>query len=225
MSGKDESRQKSFINEIGQGTVSFTDQEFAMLKRYVEIRGRDAAHVTVAPVDTAQYCGLRSPSPETSLNARVYIEENEEGSMDPERDQLESPSASTGFKTPGQQCHSNWEIGRTTAAGCLTAGVGSNFGINTSSPTERVIGTRDGSVTTTPPIDSSKTAFLQTRRKPKDPKTGSEESKQFDPGGKVGEPPPWKAGVLVVFPFFWGPLVLCALCFCLFVLLFIVLIR
>ena len=144
--------------------------------------------------------------------------------MDPVRDQLESPSARTGFETPGQQCHPNWEIGRTTAADCLP-GVGSNVGRNTSSPTERVIGTRAGSVTTTPPVDSSKTAFLQTRRKPKDPKTGSEESKQFDPGGKVGEPPYWKASVLVVFSVFWGPFVLCALCFCLSVLLFIVLLR
>ena len=48
--------------------------------------------------------------------------------MDPERDQLESPSASTGFETSGQRCHPNWETRRTTAAGCLTAGVSSNFG-------------------------------------------------------------------------------------------------
>ena len=86
MCGKDGSRQKSFINEIGQGTESFTDQKFAMLKRYVERRGRDAAHVTVAPIDTAQYCSPRSPSPETSFSARAYREESEEGKMDPERD-------------------------------------------------------------------------------------------------------------------------------------------
>ena len=56
MPGKDGLRQrlKSFINEIEQGTVSFTDEEFAMLKRIVERRGRDAAHVTVASIDTAQ---------------------------------------------------------------------------------------------------------------------------------------------------------------------------
>ena len=139
MSGKDGSRQKSFIHEIGQGTVSFTDQEFTMLKRFVERRGRDAAHVTIAPVNTAQYCSPRSPSPETQFDARVYLEENEEGKMDPERDQLESPSASTSFETSGQQCHPNWETRRTTAAGCLPAGVGSNMGRNTFSPTERVI--------------------------------------------------------------------------------------
>ena len=64
MSGKERSRQrvKSFINELGRGTASFTDVEFAMLKRIVERRGRDAAHVTVAPIDTAQPCSPRSRS-------------------------------------------------------------------------------------------------------------------------------------------------------------------
>ena len=92
-------RAKSFIREIGQGTVSFTDEELASIKRFVKRRGRDAAHVTVAPVDTAQYCSPRSPSPETSFGARVCTEKNEKGRTDPERDQLESPSAGTGFET------------------------------------------------------------------------------------------------------------------------------
>ena len=142
-SGRDGSRQKvgRFINEIGQGTVSFTDKQFAMRKRFVERRGRDAAHVTVAPVDTAQYCSPRSPSPEISFGACACTEKNEEGRIDPEPDQLESPSVGTGFETPGQQYHPNWELGRTTAAGCLTAGVGSKLGGDTSSPRERVIGT------------------------------------------------------------------------------------
>ena len=49
MSGKYRSRQKvkSFTNEIRQGTVSFTDEEFARLKPFVERRGRDAAHYCV----------------------------------------------------------------------------------------------------------------------------------------------------------------------------------
>ena len=89
-----------------------------MLKRIVERRGRDAAHVTVAPVDTAQTCSPRSRSPELFFYVRVYMEKNEEGRMDLERDQLESPSAGTGFETPGQQHLPNWERGRTTAAGC-----------------------------------------------------------------------------------------------------------
>ena len=63
MSGKYRSRQrvKSFINELEQGTVSLTDEDFARLKRMiVERRGRDAVHVTVAPIDRAQACSLRS---------------------------------------------------------------------------------------------------------------------------------------------------------------------
>ena len=59
MSGKERSRQMvmSFIHELDQGTASLTDEEFAMLKRMiVERRGCDAAHMTVAPIDTAQPC-------------------------------------------------------------------------------------------------------------------------------------------------------------------------
>ena len=50
--------------------------------------------------------------------------------MDPERGQLESRSAGTGFETPGQQCLPNWEMGQTTVDGCLLAGVSSNLGGN-----------------------------------------------------------------------------------------------
>ena len=110
MSGKDGSRQKvkSFINELDRGTVSFTDVEFAVLKHMVEERrGRNAAHVTVASIDSAQCCSTRSRSPEISFDARVCMEKNDEGRMDPERDLLESPSAGTYFETPGQQCHPN----------------------------------------------------------------------------------------------------------------------
>ena len=191
--------------------MSFTDEEFIRIKRLVETRGRDAAHVTVAPVDTAQYCSPRPPSPEISFGARVYLEKNEEGRMDPEPDQLEPPSAGTGFETRGQQCHPIWEAGRTSADGCLLIAVGSNLGGNTFPPTECVTGTRTGSVTTTS-IVASKTAFLQTRRKPRDKRISSEENKQFDPGGKGGEPPPWKAGVPVSFSFLG---LFCAWCSCL----------
>ena len=53
-------RQKvsNLINEIEQGKVS--DEEFAVLKRLVEKRGREAAQVTVTPVDTIQHCSLCS---------------------------------------------------------------------------------------------------------------------------------------------------------------------
>ena len=61
------------------------------------------------------------------------------------------------------------------------------------------------------------TVFLQSRRKPKDKKTSSEENKQFDPVGIGGEPPPWKAAVLVTFSFQGGTMglgaVACVLCF------------
>ena len=77
MSVKYRSRQrvKSFINELGQGTVSPTDEEFARLKcMIVERRGYDTMHVTVAPTDTARPCSSRSRSSETSFDARLYGE-------------------------------------------------------------------------------------------------------------------------------------------------------
>ena len=102
LSGKDGSSQraKSFIKEIEQDTMSFTDKEFARIKRFVERRGRDAAHVTVESINTALPCSPRSRSSEISSNVRVSLEKNEEGRMDPERDQLEPPSASTALKYP-----------------------------------------------------------------------------------------------------------------------------
>ena len=166
---------------------------------------------TIASIDTALPCRPRSRSSEMPFDVCICMEKNDKGRVDPEQDQLESPSAGTAFETPGQQCLPNGGTGRITAEGCLLVSVGSNLGGNTFSPTERIIGTRAGSVTTTP-IVSSKTASMQTRRKPKDKKTGSEENKQFDPGEKGGEPPPWKAGVPVIFSFLGAA---CALCFCL----------
>ena len=200
MSGKERSRQrvKSFINELNQGTASLTDEEFAMLIRMiVERRDHDAAPVTIAPIDTGKPCSPRSRSSEISFDVRVCMERNDEGRMVPERgqlerssastsqleqsldgtDQLELPSASTGFETPGQQCLPNWGRGRITAEGCLLVGVRSNLRGNMFFPEELVTGL------------------------PKDKKTANEGNKQFDPGGKRGEPPPWKAGVLVSFSF------------------------
>ena len=187
MSGKETSRQrvKSFINELDQGTASLTDVEFAVLKRIVKRRSRDAAHVTVAPVDTAQTCSPRSRSSEISFDVRVCIERTDEGRMDPEPGEIEQSSAGTGFETPGQQCPPNWETGRTTAAGCLPVGVDSIFGGNTFPLAE--IGA-DSEIAT--PSTVSNTVFLQTSLKPKDKKTASGENKQFDPGGKGREPPP-----------------------------------
>ena len=129
--GKNRSRQRvdSFINELEQGIASLTDEEFIRLKRMiVERRGRAAAHVVVAPIDTAQPCNPQSRSSKISFDTRSCIKRNIKGRMDPERSQLESPSAGTGFETPGQQGLPNWEIGRTTVDGCLLAGVSSNLG-------------------------------------------------------------------------------------------------
>ena len=67
--------------------------------------------------------------------------ESNQGKMDPEPTELESPSAGTGFETPEQQCSPNgetWETGRTIADGYLLVGMGSNQGGDTSSPAEHV---------------------------------------------------------------------------------------
>ena len=50
----------NLINALEQGKVS--DEKFAVLKRLVEKRGREATQATVTPVATVQYC---SPSPQT----------------------------------------------------------------------------------------------------------------------------------------------------------------
>ena len=49
---------RNLINAVEQGKVS--DKEFAVLKRLVEKRGREATQVTVTPVATVQCC---SPTP------------------------------------------------------------------------------------------------------------------------------------------------------------------
>ena len=111
-------RAKSFIKEIGQGTVNstdaigqsianMTDEKFAILKRLVEKRDREAAQVTVTQVSAAQHCIPRSLNPEISSDVYVNMEEKDEGRMNPELTELEPPSAGTGVETPGQQCHPN----------------------------------------------------------------------------------------------------------------------
>ena len=133
-----------------------------MLKRIVERRGCDAAHVAVAPVDTAQPCSPRSCSSEILFDGRVYMKKTTRKRWT--RSEISSNHHRlVRVLNPGQQSHSNWGIGRITAEGCLLVGVGSNLRGNTFSPTERVIGMRTGSVTTTP-VASSKTASLQTNR-------------------------------------------------------------
>ena len=113
--------------------------------------------------------------------------------MDPERDELEPPSAGTGFETPGQQCPPNegtWEKGRTIADGYLLVGMGSNKRGDISSPTEHV-GTRAGTAATP--------------AKPRH-KTTSEENKQYAPGGRREKAPLWNAAVILSFFFLGGAL-------------------
>ena len=112
------------------------------------------------PVDTAQPCSHRSRSSEVSFDVRVCMERNDEGTMNPERDQLEPPSARTGFETLEQQCLPNWETGRTTAADYLPVGVGSKFEGNPFSVVKAAVGMRADSEITTPST-ASNTVFLQ----------------------------------------------------------------
>ena len=179
-------RKKSFSRGIEQGTVSFSNEQFARLKRFVEKRDRDTAHVTVAPVDTAQHRSPRSSAPEISSDVCVCmekrnedIEKRDESRMNPEPAELESPSAGTGLETSVQQCPPNGEIERTTADDYLLVGVGSNLGGTTFSPAEIA----------TPPA-ASNTIFLKASSKLEDREKVSEENKQFDPGGKGEKPPP-----------------------------------
>ena len=117
--------------------------------------------------------------------------------MDPELKEIEPPSAGTALETPGQQCPPNegtWEIGRTTADGFLTAAVGSNQEGDISSPTTERLDTR--AVRTMADI-----TFLQQGHKHRDEEKGSEENKQFDPGGKGKKAPLWNAAVTLTFLF------------------------
>ena len=188
-----------FVNALEQG------KEFAVLKRLVEKRSREAAQaqVTVTPVDTVQHCSPCTQIPEPSTDVCVKLENNE-GKMDPKRGKLESSSAGTGLITPGQQYLPNegtWETGRTAADGFLTASVGSNQGGNISSPTERVGTTKS---TTTFADISSPTEHVGTRAgtaatpAKRRHKAISEGNKQFDPGGKREKPPPWNAAVTLL---------------------------
>ena len=78
-----------------------SDEELAAIKRYVERRSREVAQVTVTPVSAAQHCIPRSPNPEMPSDVCVNLESNE-SNVDPERDELGSPSAGTGLETPEQ---------------------------------------------------------------------------------------------------------------------------
>ena len=114
--------------------------------------------------------------------------------MDPERGELESPSAGTGLETPRQQCPTNegtWDQGRTTASGFLTAGVDSNQGGNIFPSTTESGDARAGNKSTRITADVT---FLQQGHTPR-----SEENKQFDPDGKGEKAPPWNVALTLLF--------------------------
>ena len=193
------------INAIEQDKLS--DEEYATLKRCMEKRVRETAQVTAVTRDhTVQHCSPCSPNPDRPSGVLCNLEN--EGTMSQELEELTSSSTGTGLNTPGQQCPPNegvWETGRIIADGILTAGgVDSSKEGNISSPmesTERA--TRMVTV-----ADIPLTAATPPKRRHK---TSSEENKQFDPGGRGEQAPPWKAAVPLPF-FSWsdaGRLLVC----------------
>ena len=112
-----------------------------MIKRYVDKRSREAtqAQVTVTPDDAVQHCSPCLPNPDMPSDVCFKLK-SIEGKMDPERGELESPSAGTRLKNARTAVSpERGDVGSRTnhAAGFLTAGVGSSQGGNISSPTER----------------------------------------------------------------------------------------
>ena len=163
--------------------------------------------MTGTPVDTVQYCSLNPQTPEPSPDVCVNLENNE-GKMDPERGELEPPSAGTGLETPGQQCPPNegtWEKGRTIADGYSLVGMGSNQGGDISSPMTERVDMRAARTT-------ANITFLQQDHKPKNKDKGSEENKQFDPGGKGEKAPLWIIFLFLGRALGHGRLVACASC-------------
>ena len=93
---------------------NFPDEELAAIKWYVERRSRKAAQVNVTLVSKVQHCIPRSLTPEIPPDLCVSLEEKyEEGRMNPEPTELESPSAGTGLETPGQRYPPNGETWET----------------------------------------------------------------------------------------------------------------
>ena len=168
------------------------DWELAEIKRYVEKRCRKEAQAQMTAVtrdDSVQHCSPISPNPDMPSNAFVELEE------------LTSSSASTGLNTPGQQesppNEGVWETEQITADSILTAGVDSSK--EGSSPMESVDTRASQESTTTTDAGTSSIAATPSKRRLK---TSSEENKQFDPGGRGEQAPPWKAAVPL--PFFSG---------------------
>ena len=167
--------KRNIIQKIERDEVS--DKDFAVIKRLVETRVRDAAQVTVSQVSAVQHCSPIPQTPEPPSDVCFNLENNE-GEMDPGlKEEPKSSSGGTGLETPGQQCPPNegvWEQRRTTANGFVTAGVDSSQAGRTPSPPERSTSTRTFA-------DTFSTAAIQENRRRKTP---SQQNKQFDHGGR-----------------------------------------
>ena len=182
--------KRNIIRKIEQGEVS--DEDFAVIKRLVETRDRDAAQVTVTQVSTVQHCSPIPKTPEPPPDVCFNLENNE-GTMSQELEELTTSSAGTGLETPGQQGPPNevaLEQRQTTTSGFLTAGVNSSQGGRTPSPPEQSTRTRTLA-------DIFSAAAIQENRSLK---TFNELNKPFDPGGREEKAPPWNAAVPL--PFF-----------------------
>ena len=181
---KSRPRQKDSMDEL------LAKFDYAEIKRCIDKRCREEAQakaqMTAKPVGTVQQCSPSSPNPDTPSGVHFNLEN--EGTMSQELEELTSSSAGKGLETPGQQGPPNegtLEQRPTTANGFLTAGVNSSQGGRTPSPPER-------STSTATVADIPSTAATPPKRRHK---TSSEENKQFDPGGRGEQAPPWKAAV------------------------------
>ena len=200
---KSRPRQKDSMEEL------LAKFDYAEIKRCIDKRGREEAQakaqMAAEPVGTVQQCNPSSPNPDTPSDVCCNLEN--EGTMSQELEELTSSSTGTSLNTPGQQCPPNegvWETGRIIADGILTAGVDSSKEGTISSPMEST--ERATRMVTVADIPS--TAGTPPKRRHK---TSSEENKQFDPGGRGEQAPPWKAAVPLPF-FSWsdaGRLLVC----------------
>ena len=194
--------KRNIIWKIEQDEVS--DEDFAVIKRLVETRDRDAAQVTAPQVSTVQHCSPIPKTPEPPPDVCFNLENNE-GEMDPGmKEEPKSPSPSTGLNTPGQESPPNegvWETGRITADSILTAGVDSSKKGNISSPMESVDTRASEKSTSTATVSGiSSIAATPSKRRLK---TFNELNKPFDPGGREEKAPPWNAAVPLPL-FSWG---------------------
>ena len=91
--------KRNIIRKIERDEVS--DEDFAVIKRLVETRDRDAAQVIVTQVSTVQHCSLIPQTSEPPSNVCFNLENNE-GEMDPGlKEEPKSLPAGTGLETRG----------------------------------------------------------------------------------------------------------------------------